>query len=177
MEKYIYIVPIGNIEKDLLDFLKKKIEEVFNIKVKDYKNLSIPEEAYNPQRKQYYSYHFLNLLSSLNPLDAYKILGITNVDLYTDYLNFIFGEAIVNGKECVISIARLDNKFYNLPADNELLKLRTLKEAVHELGHTMGLKHCETPSCVMYFSNTLADTDKKSYNFCPKCKSRLSNFF
>lgn len=44
-----------------------------------------------------------------------------------------------------------------------------MKEAVHELGHTFGLVHCIDPKCVMFFSNSLADTDNKNTKFCKKC--------
>jgi len=46
------------------------------------------------------------------------------------------------------------------------------KEAVHELGHTYGLKHCPNPACVMHFSNSLHDTDLKGWKFCPNCQRK-----
>ncbi len=178
MERFIYLVSIGEIERELIEFLKSNVEKIFNYKVKEYPHLvPIPSEAYNPKRKQYYSNQFLKLLSTLIIEDAFIVLGITNVDLYTDRLNFIFGQAILGGRESIISLARLDSRFYNLPFDKELLKIRALKEAVHEIGHTLGLSHCPNPTCVMYFSNSLSDTDRKSYNFCDLCKLRLSNSF
>jgi predicted Zn-dependent protease len=73
-----------------------------------------------------------------------------------DYLEFIGP-----GPNAVISIARLKGA---------LLEERTIKEAVHELGHVFLLRHCPTPECVMHFSNSLQDTDYKSKEFCPECR-------
>src|SRR5207244_9928385 len=47
---------------------------------------------------------------------------------------------------------------------------RVVKTAVHELGHTLGLgHHGANPQCVMFFSEKLADTDRKSRDFCRAC--------
>ena len=88
-------------------------------------------------------------------------------------LNFVFGEADTLNGVALISLRRLREGFYGLPEDEGLLVERAIKEAVHELGHTYGLPHCGDPSCVMRFSNSLKDTDRKGRAFCPACRKRL----
>jgi len=100
-------------------------------------------------------------------------LGIVNHDLYVPELNFVFGEA--SWKAAAISLTRLRQEFYHLPENRSLFHQRILTEAVHELGHTYGLGHCENPRCVMFFSNSLMDTDRKGPAFCARCKSKLYN--
>ncbi|RMD53346.1 MAG: archemetzincin, partial [Nitrospirae bacterium] len=95
------------------------------------------------------------------------------VDLYADGLNFVFGEADILRGVAIISLTRLHQSFYGLPEDRGLFIERALKEAVHELGHLYGLRHCPDPHCVMHFSNSLLDTDKKSYKFCAICRRKL----
>ena len=63
-------------------------------------------------------------------------------DLYVPVLTFVFGEAQLEGNCAVVSTARLHEEFYGMPASDDLLGERLLKEAVHELGHTFGLRHC-----------------------------------
>ena len=100
--------------------------------------------------------------------EADKLLGVATVDLYVPSLNFVFGEAECPGEVSVISMFRLDPKFYD-QRDDKLLFHRTVKEAVHELGHTFGLIHCGHPNCVMFFSNSIYDTDLKNEGFCCRC--------
>jgi archaemetzincin len=100
-----------------------------------------------------------------------KILGIVDHDLYVPELNFVFGEA--GRKAAVISLTRLRQSFYLLTEDQNLFHQRVLTEAVHELGHTFGLGHCGNPKCVMFFSNSLMDTDRKGSEFCPACRDKL----
>ncbi len=170
-EEKILLVSIGKIDVSLLQFLRDNLQQIFEVKVNVASAQSFFEESYNPFRKQYNSSRILE--KYIKPQGCTKVLLIFENDLYCEGLNFVFGEADILKGVAIISTARLNNRFYGLPEDEELFKLRTLKEAVHELGHLYGLAHCPDPSCVMHFSNTLLDTDRKSFKFCPKCRKKL----
>jgi len=169
----IALVPFGQVEQKFLDYLKEELGKTFGKECIQLAPLPIPTQAFNPVRRQYLSDLFLRELGKIKAEGVEKILGITEVDLYTQGLNFVFGQASLGGREAVISLARLHQSFYGLPEDEGLLLERTLKEAVHELGHTWGLTHCPDRSCVMHFSNSLRDTDIKKAEFCPRCLSAL----
>jgi len=97
------------------------------------------------------------------------LLGVAALDLYVPGMNFVFGEARCPGQVAVISTRRLKPT----PRNQRLFRERVLKEAVHEIGHTLGLKHCPNSACVMHFSEQIGDTDKKSATFCVECQSSL----
>ena len=80
----------------------------------------------------------------------------------------MFGIASPGGA-CLVSTARL-----LAGADEVLFRARLLKEAVHELGHTLGLEHCADPGCVMHFSNRLADTERKGDVYCNRCEAAMA---
>lgn len=129
--------------------------------------------AYHPRRKQYSSSTILDGLKTIKNKECDRLLTIVDVDLYMPELNFVFGEADFQVKIAVISTVRLPRRFYGLPKDNQLFLERVTKEAIHELGYTYGLPHCSDQKCMMHFSNSLRDTDFKSYSFFQNCKKKL----
>lgn len=72
-----------------------------------------------------------------------------------------------------MSLHRLRQEFYGLPPDPRMLRERLLKEAVHELGHTLGLTHCEDYSCAMAPSHSVEWIDVKTSAFCPNCATTM----
>jgi len=169
MEK-IYLIPIGKTGEKTLLYLKKELEKEFWGVVEIGEELSEPDYAYNPLRRQYLAPTILRKIEKEKPRNYRKILGVTNVDLYTEGLNFVFGQASPLIGVALISLIRLRQEYYGLTPDENLFKERMKKEAIHELGHLYGLNHCLDPKCVMHFSNSLSDTDKKSSSFCLRCK-------
>ena len=129
----------------------------------------MPESAYSEKRDQYLARHLLDDLSTWGDEYRYgRVLGICDDDLYATGFNFIFGEAEYPGTAAIISLHRLGG---SIVEEQE----RALKESIHELGHTFGLKHCRKPICIMSFSTTLEDTDMKGMIFCERCFARLNN--
>lgn len=172
-QEKICILAINKVDPILLEKLRANLENIFGQKIKVSQISLDLEFAYNPERKQYYSSAILEKLRNAGSEVGERVLGLVDVDLYVPDLNFVFGEADVVEKMAVISTKRLRQEYYGLPKDEELLLDRTIKESVHELGHTYGLEHCPDSNCVMYFSNSLQDTDFKSSSFCESCKRKL----
>lgn len=169
----IGLVTFGEADREELAFLPAELEEAFGLAVRWGPVLPVPSGAFRRSRRQYLAASFLEALSGLPPGEFLRVLGIAEVDLFAPGLNFVFGQALMGGRDCVISLIRLRPSFYGLPPDEGLFRERAVKEAVHELGHTFALEHCPDPSCVMRFSNSLADTDRKSGHFCHRCLSAL----
>jgi archaemetzincin len=169
----IGILRIGQVDLSVVERLQENLDTIFadTMVTLVTKPMPIPEEAFNENRQQYRSSIILSKIHSYakkkKTLD--RVLGVANVDIYVQELNFVFGEAEHPGKVALISLWRLRPEFYEKAPNTELLVERGTKEAVHEIGHTLGLQHCSNPFCVMYFSNSIFETDRKQSLFCSKC--------
>lgn len=163
IEMTITIVPVGQVDEDAIVEIAERLRKRFDrIIVLDER--PVPTAAFNPIRKQYNS---LLVLHSLKDIPGDIVIAVTSLDLYAESLNFVFGRAEVGGKYCIISTARLGHH------DRKIYYDRAEKEAIHEIGHVIGLGHCPNDRCVMHFSNSIFDTDIKSAWFCERCLDLL----
>ena len=168
----IAILSIGQVDTRVLQFVQRGLNKAFFEAEATILQtaMPIPGEAYDLSGQQYRSAFILAQMSKhFRNVDAQCVLGVTAVDLYATGLNFVFGEAQCPGKFALISLCRLKPEFYGEPIDSEHFLERALKEAVHEVGHVIGLQHCPNPLCVMFFSNSIEDTDRKRARFCEDC--------
>jgi archaemetzincin len=153
--------------------LSELLGEIFHRPIEIAPALQEVDFAFDPSRDQYGSRLILAALLRDRVNGAEKVLGITGLDLFVPVLTFVFGEAQLDGPTAVVSSCRLDNEFYGMPADSEILQERVEKEAIHELGHTFGLVHCPDGLCVMRSSTYVEELDLKDVSFCMDCRSKL----
>lgn len=168
----IAVLRIGTVDMDVIGEVQSCLHRVFPqtecVILEDV--IPVPQDTYNARRRQYYSNGVLaKMRDYVSRFDVDRVLGVTEVDLYASGLNFVFGEAQCPGRIAIISLCRLKPAFYGQQADRESFVERSMKEAVHEVGHTLGLRHCHNPACIMFFSNSIVDTDRKKLGFCERC--------
>ncbi len=166
----INIAPLGNIDQLLLDEIKKELRKRFKWSVDIIRPLEIPQNIFNKFRNQYESSLILEFLAKQFPDD--HVLAVTDADVYTTGLNFIFGQAKL-GRAALISTHRLAPTFYKDRINDKLHQERIVKESVHEIGHMLGLQHCREGGCIMSPSGTIRDIDNKSTEFCHMCELQL----
>lgn len=166
------VLPIGTVEKTSLLPIKNGLGNVFPKTTSHIiqEHLPLSENSYDKSRGQYRSNQILTAIQSYAAKHGFsRFLGVLNVDIFVTGLNFVFGEAAFPGKTALISLWRLRPEFYKESQNKEVFAQRMLKEAVHEIGHTLGLKHCSKSSCVMHFSNSISETDEKRSLLCDEC--------
>jgi archaemetzincin len=169
----IGILPVGQVDSggfvELQQGLVKTFPDTACSVIKEV--LPVPQQAFDKKRNQYNSSVILNEIRAFaaKSEEYHRVLGVIDVDIFASGLNYVFGEAYAPGRVALISLWRLKPAFYGENTGKAVFMLRTLKEAVHELGHTLSLQHCPRALCVMHFSNSIFDTDRKQSLFCGQC--------
>ena len=167
----IHLLPVGETAGlELLDDLAADLAGVFHVSCHVRSAPFDAAFAFDKLRGQYYSTAILERLAkSADKEQGSCLLGVTELDLFVPVLTYVFGEAQLAGQCAVVSWHRLRDEFYGLPANTEVLAERLMKEAVHELGHTCGLRHCSDWRCVMASTHAVERLDLKSAAFCAAC--------
>lgn len=167
----IQLLPFGAVPAELLAELRDGLSREFLASCEVLPPEPDPRFAFNVTRRQYLSTEILAQMIKRETTAASRLLGITLVDLYIPILTFVFGEAQLQGNCALVSAHRLRQEFYGLPPNEILFHERLLKEATHELGHTLTLSHCEDYQCVMSPSHGVEWIDLKTSRFCTACRS------
>ncbi|QZA89346.1 archaemetzincin family Zn-dependent metalloprotease [Salinarchaeum sp. IM2453] len=169
------IVPVGDIPARVKREASSALQSVYDCDVVINESKPVPEGAYDEARGQYRAEEFIEMASRVGRGD--KNIAITVEDLYYRRRNYVFGLAYLEGNGSVISTHRLrttsDGGKANLDAE-EVFANRVRKEVVHEIGHNIGLEHCDNNRCVMNFSATAVDIDQKEEYLCGSCSREIS---
>jgi len=168
----VHLLPVGEVEGTLLEQIRGAIRDCFQVRCDISAATLDPKPSYHPERQQYHSSEILQRMQALFGPADFHVLGITSVDLYIPILQYVFGEAQLGGRFAIVSSHRLRQQFYGLEGDEALLGERLGKEAIHELGHTLGLRHCQDYRCAMASAHAVEWIDLRGSDLCTSCRQR-----
>ena len=177
----IYVQPLGKFttaQKKVVDAAADYIGAFYGLPVKllSAKQLSEPlrikdfrASSGSANRQIRTGYILDEVLRPAIPADAAALIAFTNEDLFPDAsMNYVFGQASLENRVGVWSLSRLDDA-----ANAATFLRRTLKIAVHEMGHMFGMRHCTKYQCVMSGTNYLGETDRRPIDACPECMAKI----
>jgi archaemetzincin len=165
--KIIVLQPLGKFQSDAANEVLEKIKEL-NPNVALRKPIEFPSGSYYKPRNRFRADSIIKYLKTKIGKDS-VIVGLTNKDISTTKGNHqdwgVMGLGYHPGSACVVSDFRLSNK-------NK--KEQFYKVVLHELGHTEGLPHCKTKSCLMRDAEGGNPIDQEK-SFCKKCSDFLKS--
>lgn len=172
----VCIQPFNGVSMLHVREVKQALEQYYKMDIDVLEPIELPQQAYYEPRNRYRADSLIRFLAAMMPGKYDKILGLTSSDISitkgpnADY--GIFGLGFRPGKSCIVSTHRLNHKAHS----NDQFLARLRKIAQHELGHTMGLKHCEDPACFMRSAKeSLKSIDEANEWLCMACKSKISH--
>ena len=165
----IAIQPFTGVTAAEIEAVRNGITQLYGVEVIVLPERDLPERAYYEPRNRYRATVLLEELESIGP-EATKVLGLTRADISVakgDIPDWgIFGYGSVGGRTCVVSGFRLRRGGVTSSQYEERLQ----KVANHEVGHTLGLGHCDQVGCLMQDAGgTVRTVDEASNRPCERC--------
>ena len=180
----VYVVRIGDFpagRAPLVTTTAGFISSFFGLRTQHLEAISL-EDIPNAARRrhptdghiQYHAGSINGLLRSRGvPPDAAAVIALTNADLWPGgNWNFVFGLSSLTQRVGVWSLKRLGDPTRENIVSTRFL-WRTLRTAVHECGHLLGLRHCVAYECGMNGANGLIEFDAQPLEFCPECQAKI----
>ena len=161
----ILIQPFEDVKPKQLTEISENIRKIYP-KIKILKPIKFPQNTYYEPRNRYRADSIIKYLRTKTPNNSVT-LALTNKDISVTkgkVADFgVMGLGYRPGNACVASSFRLNTKNKN----EQFYKI-----AIHELGHTQGLKHCPDKTCFMRDAEGKNPTNEEKY-FCQNCKKVL----
>jgi len=162
--------PLGAIDEHVVEGLARNLSCLFGLNVAVLPGEPLPKSAYYAPRNRYRAADLVEFLDRTTAWEIPHVLGVTTRDISArkgeneDW--GILGIARLGGRPAVVSTHRLRSG----GASKAMVSTRLERVAAHELGHTLGLKHCDEPLCLMNDAEGSIRTIDVSTGLCARCR-------
>jgi archaemetzincin len=180
----VAIQPYGDFDTRLADSVASTFRKTYHVETIILTSKPLPSKAFTKVKTPRYRADVLLVhLMDIKPDTVEYIIGITSQDISTTkrdvlgnikspkekYADWgILGLGYCPGPSCVISTFRIGHK------SQKKFMERLKKISLHELGHNIGLDHCETNDCVMQdAAETIKTIDRAQKSLCTACKTKV----
>lgn len=172
-QKTIYIIPLNGVNQNDVLLSSNELQNFYHYNVIVLTQDVIPNNIKSQTSGKYNANKILKFLGEKYGYLGGKIVGITNVNIstkrtlnnvtYNDWS--ILGLGAISGQSCIISTKNM------ITNHNDRLS----KVTIHEVGHTLGLAHCNyDPKCLMNDAKGKASkVDSEEKIMCNQCKNKL----
>lgn len=169
--KIVHIQPLGSVDNNTIQVIKKSVESFYGFKCEIRKEIPLTEDILASSKIRYEANKILSKYKS-----SENILLITEKDIaYHDKKRNVKEWGIIGlgyrpGTVCVVSTYRIERN-----VSNQRFTDRLRKVSLHEIGHNLGLDHCDKdPKCMMNDAKgTVREIDQEKIYLCPNCKKLI----
>jgi archaemetzincin len=168
----IDVVPLGGLRQAELDLACQVVTEVYGARCRLHEPVVPPPAAWVRPRAQLDADALLGFLVDHFPEDSSRLIAITDQDMFAAGRPYVFGYGHLRDRVAVVSMHRMEERYYGRRPRAPLEMTRLYKALVHELGHTAGNPHCSAPGCVMREVADLSVLDGLTGLYCPECMRR-----
>jgi archaemetzincin len=170
----VAIIPFDEVGRDEISRLEHILDETFGAPAVVLPPVPLAGDAFDPERRQYDADKLLDELFARLPERCLRVVGLTAADLYIRGRTFVFGYAHLTDGMAIYSLARLREQFHGRTDDPALLDGRVRRAAIHEIGHTFAVPHCDDPGCVMHPVTHVETLDALEVGYCEDCHGRVA---
>jgi len=169
------ILPLGNIPETFVQIATLTIDATYGVACECLEEIALPDDCFLEERTAYETDRLSNYVRDRIPKET-RVVFLTDAFLY-HAANGLLAEGVsdlglpTKGTVSIISSMFPILRFIS-HGNIDLFNKEICITLIHEIGHALGVGHCDSPECVMRPGGKLFEPDKTA-EYCPKCHADI----